>query len=239
MVFIPQTITCHLQSNRISPYYEHILFIQLRVTNAPYHVSYALPIQVTAAVKQRIPMLRHLPLECDVLLVEIDLANLVSPDVLLPFQAELDKRAGKRKDRAKRAQKEKKRDLDHMLAQTLHIEEIKALARTESERKLGMIRELINGPALSMHAGGDAVGDGTGNSIGGVEGDGGGEEATSVTNKSNPEGSSHDSSIAEGSGLGPGLGPGLSVEGDSLKISSIAAGPPVLSFAKITQVHPF
>ena len=174
-------------------------------------------------------MLRHLPIDCDVLLVEVDLTTLVSPEILLPFQAELDKRASKRRDRAKRVQKEKKRDLDHMLAQTLHIEEIKALARTESERKLGMLRELINGPALTMSAGGDSVGDGGGGDGGGAGGEGG--EETSMTSNNNPEGQSQESLDAEG----PGLGLGLS-EGESTK-SSGTGGPPVLSFAKITQVN--
>ena len=201
-------------------------------------------------------MLRHLPIECDVLLVEIDLTTLVSPEILLPFQVELDKRAGKRRERAKRAQKEKKRDLDHMLAQTLHIEEIKALARTESERKLGMIRELINGPALSMHAGGDAVGDSVGDGTGdSSSGGGGGREegekggGDEEANNNNPDSLSQEHLVAEGPGLGPalglgqglgqglglGLGQGLSVEGDSSKVPG-AGAPRVLSFAKITQV---
>jgi len=150
-------------------------------------------VKVTAAAKQRTPLLRHLPVDCEVLLVEVDLTDLVPPDALAPFTVELDRRAQRRAERGRKAAKEKKKDIDHWLAQTLQIEvrpwgqpyhhhraaflstspplpsppppctvprqEAKERIRAESERKLGLIQELINGPALptpSAPAGGSS-----------------------------------------------------------------------------------
>jgi hypothetical protein len=79
-------------------------------------------VKVTAAAKQRTPLLRHLPVDCEVLLVEVDLTDLVPPDALAPFTVELDRRAQRRAERGRKAAKEKKKDIDHWLAQTLQIE---------------------------------------------------------------------------------------------------------------------
>ena len=69
-------------------------------------------IRVTADIKHRYSILRHLPLYAVVSLIEIDLIGLVDNSVLAMFDQELHKRALRRMDKQKKQKRERKQDED-------------------------------------------------------------------------------------------------------------------------------
>jgi len=110
-------------------------------------------IRVTVSNRQRYNVLRHLPLHCEVTLIEIDLfalvpSSLVSDQVLSNFKDQLSKRAQLRKEKKRQIIRESKVDLDRKLAEDLQraeqVEYSQELKRAES----AALEELINGPTL-------------------------------------------------------------------------------------------
>jgi len=110
-------------------------------------------IRVTVSNRQRYNVLRHLPLHCEVTLIEIDLfelvpSSLVSDQVLSNFKDQLSKRAQLRKEKKRQMIRESKVDLDRKLAEDLQraeqVEYSQELKRAES----AALEELINGPTL-------------------------------------------------------------------------------------------
>lgn len=69
-------------------------------------------VRVTAELRQRYNVLRHLPVHSEVLLLEIDLHDMVPAHVLCKYAEELHKRAAKRKERARQEKREKRLDQD-------------------------------------------------------------------------------------------------------------------------------
>lgn len=53
-------------------------------------------------LRKKCRYLAHLPNACDITFVEADLSNVISPEALAPYSQALKKRAGKRKDKAKK-----------------------------------------------------------------------------------------------------------------------------------------
>ena len=109
-------------------------------------------IRVTASNRQRYNVLRHLPLHCEVTLIEIDLLalvpSLVSDQVLANFKDQLSKRALLRKEKKRLVIRENKLDLDRKLAEDMQraeqVEYSQELKRAES----AALEELLNGPTL-------------------------------------------------------------------------------------------
>lgn len=69
-------------------------------------------VRVNADIRQRYNALRHLPIHSEVLLLEIDLHSMVPAHVLCKYAEELNKRATKRKERARQEKREKRLDQD-------------------------------------------------------------------------------------------------------------------------------
>ena len=69
-------------------------------------------VRVTMENRQRYNVLRHVPMHSEVLLVEIDLTDMVPPHILCKYSEELNKRARRRKERAKQEKREKRLEHD-------------------------------------------------------------------------------------------------------------------------------
>ena len=68
----------------------------------------------TDSIRQRYPILRHLPLHSEVLLIEIDLTGRVPLPIWRKYSDEIHKRAQRRKDKVKREKREKYMERDKM-----------------------------------------------------------------------------------------------------------------------------
>lgn len=110
-------------------------------------------IRVTVSNRQRYNVLRHLPLHCEVTLIEIDLfalvpSSVVSDHILSNFKDQLSKRAQLRKEKKRLIIRESKVDLDRKLAEDMQraeqVEYSQELKRAES----AALEELLNGPTL-------------------------------------------------------------------------------------------
>ena len=71
-------------------------------------------IRIDALVRQKVPFLRHLPIYCEVIFVELDMKKIVSADIWSLFQEEFSKRAKRRSDKEKIRRKEKRVEHDEM-----------------------------------------------------------------------------------------------------------------------------
>ena len=71
-------------------------------------------IRIDAAMKQKIPFLRHLPIYCEVIFIELEMKKLVSMETWNLFQEEFNKRAKRRNEKEKIRIKEKKIEHDQM-----------------------------------------------------------------------------------------------------------------------------
>lgn len=69
-------------------------------------------VRVTADTRTRYNVLRHLPLHTEVVLLEIDMSHMVPPHILCKYSEELNKRALRRKERAKQEKREKRLEQD-------------------------------------------------------------------------------------------------------------------------------
>lgn len=69
-------------------------------------------VRVTSDTRARYNVLRHLPLHSEALLLEIDLAGIVPQHILCKYSEELNKRALRRKERAKQEKREKRLEQD-------------------------------------------------------------------------------------------------------------------------------
>ena len=69
-------------------------------------------VRVTTDTRARYNVLRHLPLHSEVMLLEIDLAGIVPQHILCKYSEELNKRALRRKERAKQEKREKRLEQD-------------------------------------------------------------------------------------------------------------------------------
>jgi hypothetical protein len=68
-------------------------------------------IQLTAAMKTKIPFLRHLPEGCNIFLLELQMKKFVREDVLSRYESEFAKRATDRRNRAKVKEYQKQEDV--------------------------------------------------------------------------------------------------------------------------------
>ena len=75
-------------------------------------------IRIDALVRQKVPFLRHLPIYCEVIFVELDMKKIVSADIWNLFQEEFGKRAKRRSDKEKIRRKEKRVEHDEMYVRT-------------------------------------------------------------------------------------------------------------------------
>ena len=71
-------------------------------------------IRIDALVRQKVPFLRHLPIYCEVIFVELEMKKIVSADIWSLFQEEFGKRAKRRSDKEKIRRKEKRVEHDEM-----------------------------------------------------------------------------------------------------------------------------
>ena len=108
------------------------------------------PIRVDNEARQRFPCLRHLPLYCSVIFVEIDLNTLdfVSKTVLNRFKDEIRKRKEKRKARIRSQKKETEKKRESDMLEELTVLERKAYYASLQDEKEKISRDLQTGPCL-------------------------------------------------------------------------------------------
>jgi len=90
------------------------------ITSTPLHLLTTLRarvidserVRVTPDTRTRYNVLRHLPLHTEVVLLEIDMSHMVPPHILCKYSEELNKRALRRKERAKQEKREKRLEQD-------------------------------------------------------------------------------------------------------------------------------
>lgn len=71
-------------------------------------------IRVDANMKQKVPFLRHLPVYCEVVFVELDMKRMVNAEIWSLFQEEFGKRAKRRGDKERIRLRERKIEHDEM-----------------------------------------------------------------------------------------------------------------------------
>ena len=106
--------------------------------------------RVTKAIKARLPFLRHLPENCDVSLVEIELKDFVSKPILQQFKAEFQKRMKARKQREKEAVYNALSEEESKAAQMVMVEELKRRYQEKQEKEAAVIEELLQGPVVGQ-----------------------------------------------------------------------------------------
>lgn len=107
-------------------------------------------LRVTKAIKSRLPFLRHLPENCDITLVEIELKDLVSRAILQQFKAEFQKRMKARKQREKEAIYNALSEEESKAAQTVMVEELKKRYQDMRAKEAAVIEELLQGPVVGQ-----------------------------------------------------------------------------------------
>jgi hypothetical protein len=114
-------------------------------------------VRVTRESRSRTPFLRHLPEHCDLVsLIEIDMTNIVKPEVYALFAEDIAKRKARRKKVKQAQHREKRDDSDRLLAQAIEQEELMERHRQLKEQEARELEELRRGP----RAGVDGVDDG-------------------------------------------------------------------------------
>ena len=105
-------------------------------------------VRITASIKARFPFLRHLSENCDgVHLLEVDLRSVLTKAELAPFHLELNKRRVKRRQRKTQAAKEAEDDNARLVAQEVHIEDLKLRHNQLQEEEEERLRDLFEAPA--------------------------------------------------------------------------------------------
>eukprot|EP01032_Pedospumella_encystans_P012587 gene12587-14555_t len=110
-------------------------------------------VRVTADTRARYNVLRHLPLHSEVLLLEIDLAGIVPQHILCKYSEELNKRALRRKERAKQEKREKRLEQDRSMAEALLAQEHHDYLMQIREMELLQLDELHHGPTVREMSG--------------------------------------------------------------------------------------
>ena len=106
--------------------------------------------RVTKAIKTRLPFLRHLPENCDVSLVEIELKDIVSKPILQQFKSEFQKRMKARKQREKEAVYHALSEEESKAAQVVMVEELNRRYQEKQAKEAAVIEELLQGPVVGQ-----------------------------------------------------------------------------------------
>eukprot|EP01032_Pedospumella_encystans_P014752 gene14752-16917_t len=110
-------------------------------------------VRVTTDTRARYNVLRHLPLHSEVMLLEIDLAGIVPQHILCKYSEELNKRALRRKERAKQEKREKRLEQDRSMAEALLAQEHHDYLMQIREMELLQLDELHHGPTVREMSG--------------------------------------------------------------------------------------
>jgi hypothetical protein len=108
-------------------------------------------VRVTRESRSRIPFLRHLPEHCDLVsLIEIDMTDIVKPEVYVLFADDIAKRKARRKKVKQAQHREKRDDSDRLLAQAIEQEELMERHRQLKEQEARELEELRRGPRAGV-----------------------------------------------------------------------------------------
>lgn len=107
-------------------------------------------IKVTPSMRTKLPFMHHLPQQCDVVLVELDLRGIVGAEHLKPYVDEINKRAKLRKKKSKALLRDKREDVKEQAQHAILVEDMKQLYRIREEREKAVINELLSGPRVGL-----------------------------------------------------------------------------------------
>ena len=110
--------------------------------------------RVTKAIKSRLAFLRHLPENCDVSIIEIELKDFVSKPILQQFKSEFQKRMKARKQREKEAVYSALSEEESKVAQLVMVEELKRRYQEKQAKEAAVIEELLQGPVVGQDTSG-------------------------------------------------------------------------------------
>jgi len=105
-------------------------------------------LRVTESSRLKLPFTRHLPLQCNIMLVEIELKNIVDKNILVPFQDEIKKREKVRKKKMNLYNREKNIEKDAILSHEISVQGMKEKYRLKLEKEQAIIDELLSGPVV-------------------------------------------------------------------------------------------
>jgi hypothetical protein len=128
---------------------KNFLFLPKVLTAAVLDVE---TVKVTPSMRQKLPFMHHLPLQCDVILVELDLRGIVGSEHMKPYMDEINKRAKLRKKKTKAIQRDKREDVKEQARHDVLVEDMKQLYRLREEREKAVINELLTGPRVGSAA---------------------------------------------------------------------------------------
>ena len=103
-------------------------------------------LKVTQSTRQKMPFMQHLPQQCRIMMVELDLREVVTHEVMIPFMDEINKRAKIRKKKENKKAVEKKEELTEKVKHEIFVEDMKERWRLRCEQEQATINELLSGP---------------------------------------------------------------------------------------------